>query len=182
MAYVQTVPEETATGDVATLYEEERERFGFVPNLVTVFSQRPDAYRAWRGLVDAILATSDFRRYELATLAAARELRSSYCTLAHSKVLSERFYDAEAVVALPEGLDEADTAIMEVAAKVAGDASTVSQADVDRLRSLGLDDGEIVDVMLAAAARSFFSKMLEALGAEPDAVYATLDPRLRESA
>jgi hypothetical protein len=29
----------------------------------------------------------DLRRYELATVAAARRLRSSYCTLAHGPVL-----------------------------------------------------------------------------------------------
>jgi hypothetical protein len=31
----------------------------------------------------------DLRRYELATLAAARRLRSSYCCLAHGRVLAE---------------------------------------------------------------------------------------------
>jgi hypothetical protein len=33
----------------------------------------------------------DLRRYELATLAAAMRLRSSYCALAHGKELAERF-------------------------------------------------------------------------------------------
>ena len=47
---------------------------------------------------------------------------------------------------------------------------------LDRLRSLGLSDAEIVDVALAAAARCFFSKALDALGVAPDAKYAALDP------
>jgi alkylhydroperoxidase family enzyme len=34
-------------------------------------------------------AAMDPRRYELATLAAALELRSSYCALAHGKVLAD---------------------------------------------------------------------------------------------
>jgi hypothetical protein len=57
----------------------------------------------------------------------------------------------------------------------------VTQADVDGLRALGLDDAEIVDVVLAAAARCFFSKAVDALGALPDPVFRELDPPLRES-
>ena len=44
-----------------------------------------------------------------------------------------------------------------------------------------LSDAEILDVILAAAARNFFSKILDATGAEPDAVYLDLEPQLREA-
>jgi alkylhydroperoxidase family enzyme len=70
---------------------------------------------------------------------------------------------------------------MDLADKVAGDASSVTQADIDGLRALGLTDGEITDIVLAAAARSFFAKVLDALGAEPDERYAELDPAVREA-
>jgi hypothetical protein len=57
----------------------------------------------------------------------------------------------------------------------------VTQEDVERLRALGLSDGEIVDVVLAATARCFFSKTLDALGVQPDAAYAELPPDFREA-
>jgi uncharacterized peroxidase-related enzyme len=180
MTYVGTVSEADASGDVATLYEQESERMGYLPNFVRGFSLRPEVYRAWQQLNGAIKAR-DTRRYELATLAAARRLRSSYCALAHGKVLAEQFLDPDAVAALPAGLDEADTAVMELAEKVVTDATSVTAADVERLRGLGLDDGEIVDVVLAAAARCFFSKTLDALGMEPDARYTELEPGLRDA-
>ena len=72
------------------------------------------------------------------------------------------------------GLEEADAAAMAFAEKVVDDATAVTQSDVDRLRALGLSDEEVVDVVLAATARCFFSKTLDALGAEPDAVYREL--------
>ena len=127
----------------------------------------------------------DLRRYELATLAAARELGSSYCMLAHGKVLADRFYDSETVRAIASdhraaGLDEVDVAVMDLAAKVATDANAVTPEDIARLRGLGLDDAEIFDVVVAAAARCFFSKTLDALGAEPDSAYGALEPALRE--
>ncbi len=180
MPFVDTVPVDEATGDVADLYAEAAARMGYVPNYIRAFSTRPGVYRAWAQLNGAIKSTSDARRYELATLAAARRLRSSYCALAHGKILAEQFLDADAVRSLPAGLDDADVAVMQQAEKVAGDATSVTAADLDRARAVGLSDAEIVDVVLAAAARCFFSKTLDALGVQPYAIYARLEPGLRD--
>jgi alkylhydroperoxidase family enzyme len=149
-------------------------------NLERAFALRPEVYAAWRQLVTAVKETSDERRYELATLAAARRLRSSYCSLAHGKVLAEHFYDFESVPSLPDGLDEADRAIMAFAERVVADATAITQADIDELRAHGLSDGEIFDVVLAATIRCFFSKTLDALGVQPDAQFRELDPAFRE--
>jgi alkylhydroperoxidase family enzyme len=70
---------------------------------------------------------------------------------------------------------------MDLAAKVVDDAGSVQEADIERLRSLGLSDEDIADVVLAAAARCFFSKTLDALGVEPDAKYADLEPGIRDA-
>jgi alkylhydroperoxidase family enzyme len=150
-------------------------------NLERAFALRPEVYAAWRQLVTAVKETSDERRYELATLAAARRLRSSYCSLAHGKVLAEQFYDFESVPSLPDGLDEADRAIMAFAERVVADATAITQSDIDELRHAhGLSDGEIFDVVLAATIRCFFSKTLDALGVQPDAEFRELDPAFRE--
>ena len=151
------------------------------PNLQRAFALRPHVLAAWQQLNGAIKETADLRRYELATLAAARRLTSSYCCLAHGKVLAEQFYDLDAVAALPEGLDAADRAIMTFAEKVVDDATAITQADVDELRSHGLSDAEITDVVLAATARCFFSKTLDALGAQPDPSYDELPASFREA-
>jgi alkylhydroperoxidase family enzyme len=154
---------------------------GDAANLERAFHARPEVYAAWRQLVTAVTTASDERRYELATLAAARKLRSSYCSLAHGKVLAEKFYDFASVPALPDGLDDADRAIMAFAEKVVVDATAITGADVDELRVHGLSDAEILDVVLAATIRCFFSKTLDALGVQPDASFAELDPAFREA-
>jgi alkylhydroperoxidase family enzyme len=153
---------------------------GDADNMERAFALRPEVYAAWRQLVTAVKATSDERRYELATLAAARRLRSSYCSLAHGKVLAEKFYDFESVPALPDGLDAADRAIMAFAEQVVADATAITQEDVDELRGHGLNDDEIFAVVLAATTRCFFSKTLDALGVLPDAGLAELEPELLE--
>jgi len=148
------------------------------------FAERPEVYAAWFQLNGAIKAGMDLRRYELVTLAAARRLRSSYCCLAHGTVLVERFGEPVLEIALDHhaaGLDEVDVAVMDLAERVVDDATSIGDADLQRLRDLGLSETEIMDVVLAAAARCFFSKTLDALDIRPDASYRELEPRLRES-
>ena len=153
-------------------------------NYERAFAQRPEVYRAWGQLTGAIKAGMDLRRYELATLAAARGLRSSYCCLAHGKVLLEQFGEPAREIALDHraaGLDEVDVAVMDLAERVVDDATSIDDTDLQRLRDLGLSETEIMDVVLAAAARCFFSKTLDALGVLPDASYRELEPELREA-
>jgi uncharacterized peroxidase-related enzyme len=184
MPFIETVPEDAAAGATAAMYEADCEVFGYLPNFTRLFSQRPDVYAAWRQLNGAVKASMDLRRYELATTSAASRLRSSYCTLAHGSILLDKFADPDTVRAVVDhdttALDPVDAAVVELADKVATDATAVTEADADRLRSLGLSDAEILDVVLAAAVRCFFSKVLDGLGAQADARYAQLDPEMRE--
>src|SRR4051812_3848360 len=138
------------------------------PNMQRLFASRPEVFAAWQQLNGSIKEGSDLRVYEIATLAAARRLRSSYCCLAHGKVLADEFYDYDTVAGFPEGLDDADRAVMAFAVKVVDDATAITQADVDGLRAHGLSDDEVFGVVLAATARCFFSKTLDALGVQPD--------------
>jgi uncharacterized peroxidase-related enzyme len=186
MTFIETVPEANASGLVAELYEQDRANLGRLPNFTQAFSLRPEIYAAWRQLNGSIKSTMDLRRYELATVAAARRLRSSYCMLAHGSVLAEQYLAPETVRAVATdhhdaGLDAADVAVMDLAEKVVADATSVTAADIDGLRALGLSDAEILEVVVAAAARCFFSKALDALGVAPDSEYNDMEPSLRDA-
>jgi uncharacterized peroxidase-related enzyme len=172
--FIDAVPEQDATGPLADYYQRQRAAWGFLPNYAGAFSTRPDVARAWDTLNTTIREGMDRRRFEIATIAAARALRSTYCTVAHAKFLRDECGDdatMRSIAAEPSGaaLDAQDRAVYEFAGKVAVDASRVEQADIDRMRALGLSDGDIADLVFAAAARSFFTRVLDALGAQLDA-------------
>jgi alkylhydroperoxidase family enzyme len=152
-------------------------------NFERAFAGKPEVYEAWRGLVTAIKSGMDERRYELVTLAAAQRLRSTYCCLAHGVILADKFEAPVREIALDRnaaGLDPVDVAVMDLAERVVDDATSIGDAELQPLRDLGLSDDDIMDVVLAAALRCFFSKTLDALDVRADAAYDELDPELRD--
>jgi uncharacterized peroxidase-related enzyme len=155
-------------------------------NYGRLFALAPEVYDGWAALNVAIRSGMDLRRYELVTLAAARRLGSSYCSMAHGTVLRDRFFAAQDVRRIAAdhrsaGLDEVEVAVMDLAERVVSDPRGVTAEDVEALRRLGLSERDVLDVVLTAAARCFFATVLDALGVEPDAAYRTgLDPELLE--
>ena len=186
MPYIQCVAEEEATGALADMFAADRESWGYLPNFAATFGIRPQVYRAWRQLNGAIKSTMEPRLYELATIAAAIELRSSYCSLAHGRVLADGLMSEEQIIGLatdPDAgmLDPVDRAVISFCRKIVSEASAVTEQDIAVLRDCGLSDEEIFDVVLAASARCFFSKTLDATGTVPDAEFAQTSPQLRDA-
>jgi uncharacterized peroxidase-related enzyme len=168
------------------MYEQARERFGYIPNWVQALSLRLELREIWGTLVTSIQSRLPVRTYELATLAAARTLKSSYCSLAHGSVLADKVFDPATVTAIMTGsdrapLEPAERAMMAFVEKIVVSADRVSKEDVDVLRANGYGDEEILNLAAAAAARCFFSKLIDALGAEPDAAFNALDPAMRQA-
>lgn len=184
MAFIATTAPDEARGDARAMYARQQARYGYVPNYAKVFCERPDVMKLWADLLSGIRRNVDPRRFELVTLAAAVELGSSYCSLAHARVLAEEFLSEGELRAIAAGdsssLSEAELAMMALARKVVADSSSVTRQDVDALRERGLAEDEIFDVVAVAAARAFFAKLVDALGAQPDATYLQMETRLRE--
>jgi uncharacterized peroxidase-related enzyme len=186
MAFIRTIPPSEAQGPVREMYQQAERRFGYVPNWALAFSLRPGVRDGWGALLTSIQSNLPVRTYELATLAAARALRSSYCALAHGSVLADKVFDATAVTAIVKDADEApleprERHMMAFAEKVALNADRITSADVELLRSHGYQDEAIFDIAATAAARCFFSKLLDALGVQADSTFNDLDPALREA-
>lgn len=104
--------------------------------------------------------------------------------LAHGSVLLKQFYGPTEVASIASdfrtaGLTEAEVAMMAFAEKLVRNASSVTRDDIEQLRTLGFTDPEIFDITVTAAARCFFSKTLDALGAEPDRAYLGMDNMVR---
>lgn len=88
-------------------------------------------------------------------------------------MLRSKFYSAEQVEAIVKdyrtaGLSKEEVALIDFAIKLTDHAYKITPRDIDRLHGLGVSDEEIVDVAATAAQRNFFSKLVDALGGEPE--------------
>lgn len=185
MTFIDTIDPAGANGKVKDMYQRLQGRLDYLPNYARVFSHRPDVMAAWAGLQRTIKANLTERDYSLITLAAARAMHSSYCALAHARKLCAHDFSEAELIAILRGdavgsLGTAERAMMALVEKVVRSPSAVQQEDIDALRDLGFSDAQVFDIVAAAAARCFFSRVPDALGVRPDNALADVNPRLRE--
>jgi uncharacterized peroxidase-related enzyme len=184
MSFIHTVPPDAARAEVASMYRRQQQDLGYVPNYAKAFSHRPELMARWAALFGEIKRPQQRRRVLMVSFVSALELGHSSCSLAHGSMLREFFSDAE-IVAIAAGrleaLSPAEQAMLRYARQVARDARAVTAADVENLKSLGFSDAEVFDIAAVAAARAFFTKLLDALGVLPDASLAGLPAPLRQA-
>ena len=185
MAYIETVQSPAGNEELRAMYERQQAHYGYLPNYAKVFCYRPEIMGLWAQLQSGIKRHMDRRRFELVTFAAANALRSTLCSLAHGKLLTE-FLSVEDVQAIargeaPHSLSAAEAAMMVFGRKVARDASAITADDVELLKHHGFTDAEIFDISATAAARAFWTKMLDSLGVEVDAPLRAMSREFRDA-
>ena len=185
MSFIDTIPPEVAGGEVREMYERQRASWGYLPNYARTFSLRPGVLARWAQLLSEIRRPMSDRCFELVTTVAAYDYRHSACALAHGKKLADIVGEDAVLGIVAKGddpaLTDAEREIVRFARKVAADASAVTADDVRRLKAHGVDDGEIFDIAAAVAGRAFFTKLLDALGSEPDHAFMNLSGAMRDA-
>jgi uncharacterized peroxidase-related enzyme len=185
MAFIKTIRANTASGEVLDMYRRQEQHWGYVPNYSKVFSHRPEVLARWGRLLTEIRRPMDDRRFELVTFVVARELRHSSCSLAHGSKLAD-IIGEENVIAIAQGrrtdaLTDAELAMMAFARDIARDAGRITSGQVEALKTNhGLSDDEVFDIAATASARCFFTKILDALGCEPDVSFLSVNRELRD--
>ena len=102
MAFIDTNHAPELDDEVRAMYARQAAHYGYVPNYAKVFCHRPEVMRLWAQLLSGVKRHMDKRRYELTTFAAAHALRSTLCSLAHGKALTE-FFSTEDIQAMARG-------------------------------------------------------------------------------
>jgi uncharacterized peroxidase-related enzyme len=183
--YIKTIEPNEAVGDIAALYEAEQASMGRVMEATQSWSARPDIIIPVEALLHQIrdgfsLELVDFR---LITFVAARFIHSSYCSHVHFKVLSEKLGRETALAVHRDyrnaGLTQRQVEMLASAEKITRNASSVSEHDIERLRSVGFSDLNIADIALAASFRNFMSRYFDAVGATAEDVFLDSDEAVR---
>ena len=184
MSFIETLSLDDAEDAVREMYERQQGAWGYVPNYAKSFSHRPEVMARWGQLLAELRRPMDARTFEMITFAAAHELRSTSCSLAHGNKLTE-FFSNEDICAIAEdrpvdSVTEAEREMMSFGRKVARDASAIELADVERLKKHGFSDADVFDIAATVAGRAFFTKVLDAVGSLPDSAFMSIDKEIRD--
>ncbi len=181
--YLETIGESEATGRIAEIYAAQKAQLGFVMSAAQCLTVRADLLPSYTDFVNTMRGgfTLSPRDWRIITLIAAREVKSTYCSMVYGKQLVADLGSKEMVLAVQRdfrsaGLSDRDVAMLAYAEKVARDATQITQTDIDVLRSAGFTDANISDIALCAAFRCFIGRFFDAVGAGPEAAFLDEDP------
>lgn len=176
MSIVQTVAPDQANGKVAQVYARMQETLGWVPNAIRLFSSSPD-------LLEQVSQQNAYYmqhpRLGFPLLALIRMLVSernncTYCIgLNESLLINRAGYTPEQIAAVKRDpanapLAEKEKAMLLFVLKGTRAPKSVAKDDLNRLRELGWNDGDIVDGLYHGARNAAMNIMLEALKVEND--------------
>ena len=156
--------------ELKTLYDEAMEA-GFVGseegvpiNIITSLSERPDILAVVLALINRIvlqgLLPPTVKQMIAMTIAMQNDCR--YCTRLHTSALETMGVPQEVIQSCasdPEltGVPPPQRAILTLALKTSRDPQSVTDDDFQILRDNGLNDAEIMEVMIMAAAENFLN-------------------------
>jgi uncharacterized peroxidase-related enzyme len=176
LAWIKTIPENKATGDLKRTYEEVSRTRGKISNIMRAQSLNPNALRSFLELYMSLMyGKSGLSRAEREMIATAISAHNQceYCVSHHGEAL--RFYlkngeQLEAIKRgqLPEKVEERSKALIDYALKLSLQPGAVARSDLENLRRVGISDSEILDLVLLTAYVSYVNRVAQGLGVEHD--------------
>lgn len=171
MAWIREISEDDARGELAAIYQRLLQERGKVANILKVHSLNPGAMDAHLSLyMKVMFGRSRLSRYEREAVAVAVSAANDcdYCVAHHGEAL-RRYEKDEAVIdriATGDyaGLPDRLAALLSHATRLTRQPAGTAETDVLALRSVGLDDDEILDATLIVAYFNFVNRIALGLG------------------
>ena len=152
----------TAEPDVRATLDAVRASIGMVPNLFATFARSPAVLKGYLALSEALNnGLLSVRQREIAALAVAQANECHYCLSAHTAMGKGAGLSPESILAARHGTgqDAADKAVAGLASRLLETRGHITDADLAAAREGGLSDGQIVEIVGAAAINVFTNFM-----------------------
>lgn len=171
MPRLKALTNEQADGKARTLLEGVHKKLGTVPNILRTMAHSPAVLEAYLGFSGGLSKGSlSAKLREQIALAVGEANNCQYCLSAHSAMgRAAGLNDAEiAESRRGRSQDSRTAAVLSFARQVVAERGWVGDADVEKLRSAGLSDGEIAEVVANVALNLFTNYFNHVAGTEVD--------------
>jgi len=174
MAWIEVIDEGHAEGKLKEVYDEILSSRGKIGNILKIHSLKPEVLKAHLALYMSIMfrpsGLSRAQRELIATVVSTQN-SCAYCTNHHAEALNFYWKDDEKIEALkldPFSIthSDQDRAMLDYAIKLTKAPSSVSESDIENLRSNGFSDEEILNINLVTSYFNLVNRVAEGLGVE----------------
>jgi uncharacterized peroxidase-related enzyme len=190
MPHIPICPPELASKEALAVYEEfyTRMQFPSAPNFITTQGHSPAVARGTWDLVRNVLVSGELPRWikEMMFVAISYDRNCRYCTAAHIACCRMLKVDPEwlelaarSTAAIP---DPKLREMMLFAIKCAREPQTLEASDYTRLRSHGLSDKEILEIISMAGLAVYANILADATGMEADEMFGNYGPMAKPGA
>jgi len=175
--WIKTIEPDIADGELGAFYEELIQKRGKVSNIMKCQSLNVKAMKAHLDLyLSVMFQRSGLSRAEREAVGVvvSSANQCDYCVHHHAAALQFYWKDEEKVRQLVRDFREVDVeerlkGMLAFAWKLTRTPSQMSEADVNNLRQLGLNDRDVLDLTLVVGYFNFVNRLALALGVEFDA-------------
>lgn len=170
---------ESLSPETRAMFAQVEQKLGFVPNVFLAFAWKEERFKRWYAHFDHLMQPSpglSKAEREMISVAVSMQNQCLYCLTAHGFAVRALLKDPVLGdrVTLDyrrAGLPERQVAMLDFAVKLTKEPSSVSEADVDHLRALGIAGEDIWDIAEVASMFNFTNRMMSATGVVPNPEY-----------
>ena len=193
MTWIQTVAYEEASGDLLKLYDRVKGPNNNIDNIMLAHSLRPHSMTGHMTLYKNVLhhPRNTIEKWKLELLGVHTSLlnRCHYCVEHHFTGMKALLKDDESAAKMRSHLekgewsqvvDEKIGAALEYAEKLTLASTTLGPKDIEKLRSVGWDDGEILEINQVVAYFNYANRTVLGLGINTEGDILGLSPNNSE--
>jgi len=168
--------------DLRTTINAVADKAGFVPNVFSTLSRRPDEFRAFFAYHDALMErdsglTKGEREMIVVTTSALNHCL--YCVIAHGAIARIRQKNPNLADQLATDYRRADIterqiAMLDFACEVALDSAAIDEADFDALHAHGFTDEDIWDIGAITAFFAMSNRLASVTGMLPNTEFYSM--------
>ncbi|BBP02282.1 carboxymuconolactone decarboxylase family protein [Sulfuriferula nivalis] len=155
MAIIETVSPESATGEIADIYEQTKQRIGYIPNSHVLYSANPLVLRQQAEYIQSIMQHKTLSPALMASIRVlvSQSTQCAYCVDRNTHMLVNYFgWTIDQVAATKENymnspLSDKEKALLGLVIQSVKDSHSVSAKDIESMHGLGWTDGDIFDAI-----------------------------------
>lgn len=176
MSWIERIGYEAATGRLRTVYDRIRGPRGELDNILTVHSLRPHTLEGHMALYKNVLhhGANALPTWWLEVIGVYVSLlnRCAYCVDHHAAGLARLLADGQRAATIRADLeadalgafDPRERAMLDYARTLTLDPGSLSEVDLEPMRTAGLTDGEILEVNQVVAYFAYANRTVSGLG------------------